>query len=94
MANSRILSDLNSAIEAFSILRPYSTSPEARLYRAAIERLKDARLILLVAQSQRPQVFAALESASLEEIQVRTEDPAPEISALVKRYCSKREPLP
>ena len=93
MAKPALLIDLSTAIEGLSRVQPYSTRSEAVIFRGSIERLKDVEAVLMTIQAFRPGLLSTLEASALEELQVLHEEPLPEISALVDRYCKKREKL-
>lgn len=93
MAKPSILTDLALAIQGLERVRPYSTSVDARVWRAALTNLKGVEAVLLTVDAFKPGVFRALVAAAIEELQVEHDDPIPEITDLVGRYCKKREPL-
>lgn len=93
MAKPALLTDLAVAIEGLMLIRPYSTSPEARVFGGALERLKDVEAVLLTMYAFKPAGFMALEAAAIEEAQIEWDDPSPEVTALIERYAKKREAL-
>lgn len=93
MAKPSILTDLSHAIRDLERMRPYSTSPDARVYRTILYNLKGLEAVLLTVDAFKPGTFRALVAAACEELQVEHDDPPAEITELIERYCSKRERL-
>jgi hypothetical protein len=93
LAKPSTLTELSIAIRALARFRPYSTSREAPVFDAAIERLQNVEALLLTIHEVRPQALQALEASAFEELQMQYEDPIPAVAALVSRYCRKREPM-
>ncbi len=93
MAKASISTDLTLAIQALEHFAPYSTHPEVRLWKAATGALREIEAVLLTMEAFAPGKLRMLESAACEELQVEHDEPIPEITALVGRYCSKRERL-
>lgn len=93
MAKPSILTDLALSILALEKIRPYSSAPDARVWRGVINNLKGIEAVLLTIDAFKPGTFRALVAAAIEEMQVEHDDPTPEVTDLVGRYCKKREPL-
>ncbi len=93
MAKPSILTDLALAIQGLERIRPYSTSVDARVFRGALNNLKGIEAVLLTVDAFKPGTFRAMIAAAIEELQVEHDEPIPEITDLVGRYCKKREPL-
>ena len=93
MAKSDIFSDLARTIAELEGARPYSASPQARVWKSAIQNLRGIEAVLLAMDAFKPGVLITLEAAAVEELQVRHADPIQAVTDLVDRYCSKRERL-
>lgn len=93
MAKSSLSIDLDLAVLALMRFAPYSTSPDFRSWISAMRSLKDVQAALTLADAYRPMCLDELVRAAYEEYEVRHRDPPPEITALIARYSSKREPL-
>lgn len=93
MDKASFVKDLGLAIRHLELVRPFSTSPDARRWQLAMDDLTSAEAVLLTIEAFRPGLLRALESAAVEELQVEHSDPMPVISALIGRYCKRRERL-
>jgi hypothetical protein len=93
VAKASISDDLTLVIEALQHFAPYSTHPERRLWKSAMFSLHSIEAVLITMEAFAPGKLRMLEAAACEELQVEHEEPIPEISALVGRYCSKMEKL-
>lgn len=93
MNKATFVTDLSRSIQHLELVKPVSAAPEARLWRRVVEDLKSTEAVLLTVEAFRPGLLRALESAAIEELQVEHLDPLPAISALIGRYCKRRERL-
>lgn len=100
MAKPVILRDLRGVIEALDVLRPYSLTPTAHAagaqraaWRNVLRDLRGIEAVLITIDAFKPGILSALESAAIEELQVERGDPPTEITALISRYCRRKEPL-
>lgn len=93
MTNPSLHIDLELAIHALMRFAPYSTAPDFRSWVSAMQSLKDVQAALALVDSYKPRVLDEIVQAAYDEYQVRHRAPLPEISALIARYASKREPL-
>ncbi len=87
------LTELGRAIKVIQQCAPYSTSVLAKPFQDALERLRNVEAILLTIHELRPQSLIALESMAFEELEAQYGDPLPAVTALIGRYCRKRESL-
>lgn len=91
-------SGLNEAltIAMASLMRyaPYSTSSDFRVWKDTMMSLREVQAGLELMDIYRPGLVNALiEDAYATEKASRAQNILPEISALIDRYCSRREPM-
>lgn len=90
-------SGLNQALTVgiASLLRftPYSTSPDYKVWRDTIKGLQEVQAGLEALDAFRPGIVDALVDTAYEEARIGQGDAPKEISALIGRYCTRREKL-
>lgn len=94
VAKPAILTDLKLALQSLDLIRRCPLpAPEARIFRSTIANLQDIEAVLIAIDAAKPGVLYALEQMALEELQVEHDQPPNEITALIRRYCSRQEKL-
>jgi hypothetical protein len=90
-------SGLNQALTVgiASLLRftPYSTSPDYKVWKDTLEGLREVQAGLEIVDAFRPGIVDALVDTAYEEARIGQGDAPKEISALIGRYCTRREKL-
>ncbi len=93
MAKSNLSTELARAIADLERFAPFSTHSKRRPWREALASLQNIDAVLRTIEAFRPGVLHTLEAAAEVELQVEHDAPIPAITALVKRYSSRRESL-
>ena len=84
---------LTVAIASLMRYAPYSTSSDFKVWKDTIMSLHEVQAGLELIDAHRPGLVNALVEDSYQEAQASKGRVPQEISALIGRYCSRREPM-
>jgi hypothetical protein len=84
--------ELTVAIASLMRFAPYSTSMDFKVWKDTMKSLREVQACLEILDAMKPGLLNVLLDDAYEEARIATE-PSREISALIGRYCSRREPM-
>lgn len=85
--------ELTIAIASLMRFTPFSTSPDYKVWKDTLSGLREVQAGLELLDVFRPGLVNAMLDTAYEEARIGSGEAPPEISALIGRYCRRREPL-